>query len=192
VGEQMRTSRGGASGPRPGAVLVLLLWPMLWSLPMSSPRAAPEEYALKAAYLYNFVKYIDWPEDRFDDASDAYRVCVVGEDPFGDHLIRATRGKTVRRRVIELVHFGQIEDGIETCHLVFVAGEGDLVGLVLESFPVQSIIMVGEGPFARRGGIASFVRTQGGFGVELNMRAARERELRVSGRLQQIATIVED
>jgi YfiR/HmsC-like len=156
----------------------------------SSVNAAPEEYALKAAYLYNFVKYIDWPEERFSDPEEPHRVCVVGQDPFGKHLERAVAGKTVRGRGFVLEGHEEVTPEIRSCHLLFVATASPLDVQVLEIAGDAGIITVGEGDFARNGGVASFVRTDSGFRVELNMQAARERGLRVSGRLQQVATLV--
>ena len=166
-----------------GAGMVVLARP-------DGARSAPEEYALKAAYLYNFVKYVDWPEERFALPDEPYLVCVVGPDPFDVHLARAVAGKTVRNRGFVLESHASVSPELALCHVLFVSASSRLAPRVLEATASESIVTVGEGDFARAGGVASFVRTDTGFRVELNMRAARERGLRVSGRLQQVSTIV--
>ncbi len=178
----------GASNPQarwPARVLAALVCGA--SLSVS---AAPEEYALKAAYLYNFVKYIQWPAESFAAETEPYRVCVVGRDPFGEHLRRAVEGKTVRNRSFVLQHFERASADLHQCHVLFVSRDEPLEGAVLKSVGDRSIVTVGEQGFARRGGVASFVRTPDGFTVELNMDAARARQLRVSARLQQVTSQV--
>jgi hypothetical protein len=172
---------------RKGAARVLLALAIA-TAPASA--GAPEEYALKAAYLYNFVKYIEWPDASFATDADPYRVCVVGRDPFGDRLAQAIGGKTVRNRGFAVERFDAPGEVVRACHVLFVAGDEAFAARVLETLGQASVVTVGEGNFARAGGVASFVRTAKGFTVELNMRAARERELRVSARLQQVSAVV--
>jgi hypothetical protein len=179
-------SRARARRHATPVVLALLLA----CLPLRGIAQGTEEYALKAAYLYNFVKYIEWPSERFAGPRSPYVLCVVGSDPFGEQLERATHGKTVRERAFELHSFADSGPELEACHVLFVNGPPALIGRVLEHVGEQSIVTVGENDFARTGGVAAFVHTAKGFGVELNAGAARRRQLRVSGRLQQVATIV--
>jgi hypothetical protein len=117
---------------------------------------------------------------------------VVGFDPFGEHLERAVSGKTIRGRGFLLERHEEVSSEIQGCHLLFVASASPLVIPVLGAAGASSIVTVGEGDFARMGGVASFVRTDSGFQVELNMQSAREGGLRVSGRLQQVATLVSE
>jgi hypothetical protein len=180
-------SRNTARSSASALALALLLA----CCPLRAIAQGAEEYALKAAYLYNFVKYIEWPSERFLDPHAPYTICVVGDDPFGEHLLQATHGKTVRERAFELRRFPDATPELDACHLLFVSGPDALASRVLERVGEQSIVTVGEKAFARSGGIASFVHTAKGFRVELNVEAARRRQLRVSGRLQQVATIVD-
>jgi hypothetical protein len=165
---------------------------LIWGAALGASGSAPEEYALKAAYLYNFVKYIQWPAESFAAETDPYRVCVVGKDPFGEQLRRAVEGKTVRNRSFVLQYFERAGGELRLCHLLFVSGDEALETAVLKSVGDRSIVTVGEQSFARRGGVASFVRTPEGFTVELNVDAARARQLRVSARLQQVTSQVSD
>jgi hypothetical protein len=169
---------------------VRVLGALVCGAALSVSAAPPEEYALKAAYLYNFVKYIQWPDESFAAETEPYRVCVVGQDPFGEHLPRAVEGKTVRNRSFTLQYFERAGAELQPCHVLFVSADETLETAVLKSVGDRSIVTVGEQSFARRGGVASFVRTPVGFTVELNMDAARERQLRVSARLQQVTSQV--
>ena len=168
-----------------------LLGALVWATPLCVA-SAPEEYALKAAYLYNFVKYIQWPAESFAAETDPYRVCVVGKDPFGEHLRRAIEGKTVRNRTFVVQHFERAGSELQLCHLLFVSRDEALEAAVLKIVGDRSIVTVGEQSFARRRGVASFVRTSDGFTVELNSEVARARQLRVSSRLQQVTTQVSE
>lgn len=178
--------------PQAGWPALVILGALMWGTALAASAGGADEYALKAAYLYNFAKYIQWPEESFSAETEPYRVCVVGKDPFGEHLRKTVEGKTVRNRSFVLQHFERAGAELQQCHLLFVSGDEELEVAVLKSVGNRSIVTVGEQSFARRGGVASFVRTPDGFTVELNTDVARARQLRVSARLQQVTSQVSD
>ncbi len=173
---------------RVGLVTVLVM-------AFAGPAAAePDEYSLKAAYLYNFVKYMDWPEQAFSDADSSYRICVVGHDPFGGRLEIAVAGKQIKGRGVEIRREPALStEQLRTCHIAFLdSSEARLVPRLLAEVQGTHVATVGElQGFAEQGGIANFAKTDTGFVVELNVEAGRRAGLRIGARLQQIARIVE-
>jgi hypothetical protein len=87
----------------------------------SSEKSNTLEYKVKAAYLLNFTRYVGWPAGTFESADTPIRICVMGEDPFGELLDLAARGQSVRYRRVDLKRVTR--QGEESnCHLAFVGG----------------------------------------------------------------------
>ncbi len=77
------------------------------------------EYRIKAAFLYDFTKFIEWPADRFVDDSTPIMLCVIGKDPFAATLEDTVTGKTVKGRKIDIRRIDNIDD-LDACHVLFV------------------------------------------------------------------------
>ena len=102
-------------------VIILLV------LTLSAPKTVAEdyttrEYKIKAAFLYNFAKFVEWPEDSFSGDRSHLSVCIVGKDPFGEE-IEFIKGKTVRNREVVIKRFESIEDLEENTTVLHVKGD---------------------------------------------------------------------
>ena len=156
-------------------------------------QAGPKEYKLKAAYLFNFAKYIVWPDSAFD-AGGNIAICVMGEDRFDGILAKAINGKTAGGHTIEVKNLpgGAASPSPPECHLVFVSSseEGNN-GNIIASGASSAVALVGEvAGFAQSGGLLNFTSNGAKITIELNMSAAEKAGLKVSGKLQQVATSV--
>lgn len=150
----------------------------------------PVAYKVKAAYLYNFTRLIEWPEESLADPEAPLRVCIVGEDPFGSMLDPMTERKAKGRGIaIERMSRG---DDYGLCHLLFISASED------ERLP-QILSMIGDRPaltvsdltdFASQGGIIGFVIRDGKVRFEINLKRAREVGIRISARLLKIAMLI--
>ena len=89
------------------------------SVPTRAALTSRQEYRLKAAFLYNFAKFIDWPSDSFPAGASPIVLCVLGSDPFGTALDETLQGKTVRGRSLVIRRFREVED-VRACHILFV------------------------------------------------------------------------
>ena len=83
--------------------------------PAAHASSAADEYALKAAFLYNFTRFVDWPPDAFPSGDGAFRICVFGTDPFGARLDALAR-RRVGTRPIEIVKAGKLVPGLLVAH----------------------------------------------------------------------------
>jgi hypothetical protein len=157
---------------------------------LSAARAAGvPEYELKAAFLYNFAKFVEWPEETFA-ADDPIVVCVVGEDPFGGALERSLAGKTVRDRAIVLRRVATAAD-VRHCHIAFVNVDAHDLPAMLRSLDDQPVLTVGDAEgFAERGGMIGFVTEDQKLRFEVNLDAAERVKLRVSSQMLKLATRV--
>jgi hypothetical protein len=167
------------------------------SLPASRAAAAQPslEYDVKAAFLYNFAKFIEWPPKAFaaDDAPLVF--CVLGENPFQDKLGRVVNDRTAngRRIAVRPMPPGAPTDG---CHLVFVAAAEDerVARLVqtLHSTDGGPVLTVGESDhFAGAGGMIRLVIDEGRVRFDINVAAAEQAGLKLSSQLLKLARKVE-
>jgi hypothetical protein len=172
------------------ALLAVLLPAGILSLAHGEPQPAPE-YAVKAAFLFNFAKFVEWPDDAFADPASPLVLCVLGEDPFGDAL-RSLKGKTVNGRPLAIRNLATLE-GLERCHLLFVCpSEKPVLPKILQAAKGRSILTVGdmEG-FAQDGGIINLVvKEENRVSIEINLEAAQRTRLKISSKLLALAKIV--
>jgi hypothetical protein len=82
------------------------------------------EYQVKAAFLYQFGSFVDWPAGAFPDARAPVQLCVVGHDPFGSTLDRLAQGQTVNRRPLAIRRVNTVSSG-SGCHIAYLGGSAD-------------------------------------------------------------------
>ena len=161
------------------------------ALSLSAARAqATQEYTVKAGFLYNFPKFIEWPKEAFSGTASPLVLCVVGADPF-DGALDALNGKSVGGRLLVVKRYGAA-DPLAQCHIVFVSdSEKRRLGQIIAAIGNAPVLLVGEmETFTRLGGMIQFVTTDRGIQFEVNVEAARRHGLKFSGRLLQLASTV--
>jgi hypothetical protein len=147
-----------------------------------SAQDAPLEYRVKAAYLFNFTKFVEWPAGAMSEGAP-FTICVAGNNPFDTALEETIRGETASGRSLQ----SRPAEGSETCQVLFVPHDVDPVPL-LKRTRMQPVLTVGESPdFLRLGGIINFVRDGGKVRFEISQEAATRAQLRISSRLLRLA-----
>jgi hypothetical protein len=147
------------------------------------------EYEVKAAFLYNFAKFVDWG----DDASDPLVLAVLGDDPFGATLERALRDRLVRGRPIRVRRAARA-GAIGDADVVFVcASERGRLDGVLAALRERAVLTVGDFErFAQRGGMIEFISRENRVHFRINLGATRRAGVRLSSRLLAVAEVVGD
>ena len=149
------------------------------------------EYQVKAAFLYNFTRFVEWPADAFEAPGDPIVLCVAGNDPFGDSLDNVVRGEILNGRRLT-VHRTRDLAEIRSCHVVFVPrAERSRQERILESLHQRGVLTVGESEgFLTRGGIIRFVLEQNKVRFDVNLEAAESSGLKLSSKLLRLARTV--
>ena len=174
------------------AILIrrLLLWALVSTLCFASPAGAAQEYAVKAAFLLNFARLVEWPSDALPPKSKPWMLCVLGDAPFGQKLEETFRGKRVQQRKTSIVRIDSV-DAVDGCHMVFVTRQTDARHQVLERTRSRSVLVVGESEgYADEGAVINLFEESGKIRFEINLAAARSARLQVSSRLSRLARIV--
>jgi hypothetical protein len=148
-----------------------------------------KEYQLKAAFLYNFTKFVDWPAQRFVSDTSPIVIAIVGKNPFGTELDSLVSGRLVKGRPIDVVFLKSGED-ISAAHIVFIP-EGEENRLNATLFGASGILTVGESPaFSANGGIVCFTLINEKVRFEINQASSDKAGLRLSGQLLKLATAI--
>lgn len=154
------------------------------------PQAAVPEYEIKAAFLYNFAKFVEWPEDAFAASDGALVVGVLGDDPFGSLLERSLAGKTVHDHPLVIRRFARIADvQRQQCHLMFAAlADARELQSAVRALGGRPVLIVGDSEgFIERGGMIGFVMDDQKLRFEVNLDAVEAANLRVSSQLLKLA-----
>ena len=154
------------------------------------PREA-REYRVKAAYLLNFTRYVDWPAHRFSSPSAPIVLCVYGTDPFGETLDEVVANRSSHGRQIEVRRTDAAAVARE-CHVVFVTyAQWRRQPELLAALAADGVLTVGETPgFVEAGGVIGFVEEAGTVRFGVNLEARDEARLTISSRMLSLAALV--
>ncbi len=148
------------------------------------------EYQVKAAFLLNFAKFVEWPAGAFPTADSPIAICVLGKDPFGRALDEVVQGETVNARRLVVQRINQAP-APRMCNVLFVGGGEKDVPKLLDSLGRQ-VLTVGEGDkFLRDGGMIALVIDNRRVRFDVNQMAAVNAGLTLSSRLLSVARSVE-
>jgi len=150
-----------------------------------------EEYQVKAAFLYNFAKFVEWPAPAFKTAQDPIFVCVLGQNPFGKALEEVIRAKSIEGRPVVFRQVTGAEEA-DACQILFVSStEGKHFRSLYANLKPAGILTVGETQgFAANGGVINFKLDGGHVRFEINVDAAERAQLHISSKLLSLAQIV--
>jgi hypothetical protein len=173
------------------AARVLCLLPLAVGVlfePAALGQRSAGEYEVKAAVLYNFAKFVEWPDDAFANDSAPLVIGVVGDNPFGNGLEEAINGKTAGGRTLAIRHFSQ-KDDLRNCHMLFVcASQTRRVSQILAAVSEASVLTVSdiEG-FLAAGGMINLVMENGHVRFLIRASAATRVRLKISSKLLSLA-----
>jgi hypothetical protein len=148
------------------------------------------EYDVKAAFLYKFASFVEWPEAS---RHEPLGICVVGQDPFGSALERVVEGKTIGGREFVVRRLKAWQAGAP-CHILFIgASEKNRLLPVLGQVRHENILTVGDVPgFCESGGAVNLNVVESRVKLEINVDATARSGLQVSSKLLSLARIVHD
>jgi hypothetical protein len=153
-------------------------------------QAKETEATVKVAYVYNFLKFIEWPGEERNAASAPIRICMVGTDPIRTMLGELSIRK-IRERQIQVEHIKDLK-ALHACHLVYISrSEETALPQVLHQIEGVPVLSVSDIPqFAHKGGMIGFATEDSRVKIEINQSSVRQAGLKVSAKLLEIARIV--
>lgn len=167
------------------ATLALLL--LLSAVPAAAQKVSGE-YQLKAAFLYNFAKFVEWPAGAFPGEAAPLTICVYGEDPFGRTLEELVRNERIGNRPLEVRRPDSLSQ-LGECHILYVSrSERAREGEVVSSLGEAPVLTVGESEsFLRSQGMIGFFLEENKVRFQVNLDAAEGSRLKISSKLLRLA-----
>lgn len=146
------------------------------------------EYAVKAAFLLNFAKFVEWPAESMADPNAPIMIGVLGTDPFGSILDDTVKGQKIKNREIQIKRADDAAS-LAGCHVVFVgSSEENRLKEVCQALNGSSALTVGDmKDFAERGGAISLVNEKGKIRFDVNTEAAKTAKLKLGSQLLNLA-----
>lgn len=151
----------------------------------------PSEYQVKAAFLINFPKYVDWPAEAFAGTNSPVVLAVPGDTKVAEEIQKVIAGRTVNGREIVLKRLASGEES-GVCHILFIsAAEQQRSADVFAKLKDASVLTVGESDgFLESGGIINLVRRDQKIALEVNLTAAGNARIKISSKLLSVASVV--
>jgi hypothetical protein len=166
-------------------------WALFAASGLLAQKARPSEYQVKAAYLYNFGRFVKWPARAVAGKDDSFAVCVLGEDPFGQTLDSTFAGEALDGKPVVIRRISKPQDAGD-CRILFISStEENHLKEILGAFDQAGVLTVGDMPgFSRRGGMIQFVLEGDRIRFEINLTSAESAKLVLSSELLKVAANV--
>jgi YfiR/HmsC-like len=150
----------------------------------------PTEYGLKSVFLYQFCRFMEWPQSAFASANDPLVIGIVGDDPFGSLLREAVEGETYHGRPIRVEHYRTPRD-IKRCHILFVSRSlVDDMDEITSRVAGKNVVTVGETDgFLDHGGMIALTADRNKVHLRVNASSLRAANVDVSSKLLRVAEI---
>lgn len=179
-----------------GACICMLL--SLWILVLGDIRAgaessAPSRQQVQAAFLFNFAKFVTWPDEAFKQSRDMLIIGVIGEDPFGAILEETVHDKTIQGRKLAVRRFTKIEDATNS-HILFLgSSEESHLSSIMKALEKTNTLTVSDiDQFAELGGMVAFTLEDQRVRFNVNMEAVERADLKMGSQLLKLARIVSE
>ena len=170
---------------------VVLLFGLIFVLGSSgfAQSPPPSEYQIKAAFLYNFAKFVEWPTQAFAGPRSPVVIGVLGKNVFGDDLEQTIRDKTVNNHPFQFKQFHSVDE-VTNCQILFIStSEKERLPKILSGLRGASVLTVSEmDHFTDTGGMINFVIEDNRVHFQINDAAAKKAGLKISSKLLSLAT----
>jgi YfiR/HmsC-like len=177
-----------------GVLLQCTIAAFAWMLLAGSNALAqqkPNEYQVKAVYLYNFGRFVEWPAKVTDSKNRPFTICVLGEDPFGPALETTLAGETIGDQKVAAKRISSLQESID-CQILFISSsEASRLNQIIDILDKRAVLTVSDIPrFSQRNGMIQFVLEENRIRFEVNLAATQRVGLTLSSELLKVATAV--
>lgn len=157
-------------------------------LPAQSP--VSREYQIKAAFLFNFAQFVEWPATAFTNTDAPLCIGVLGDDPFGGALEQTLKDETIRSHKLTVQRSRRVED-LKGCQMIFISrSEKGRMPAILSALDGMTLTVSETEDFARRGGMINFFLDGNKVRFEINPATAQSKGLKISSQLLSLGKII--
>ena len=169
-------------------VALALSWILAVIPTLQAQKSSPTEYQVKAAYLYNFGRFIEWPNKGTASSGGPFTICVLGLDPFGQSLNATLAGQTINGTNAVAAQISKPQEAVN-CRILFISSSEDRqLKQILVALEGASVLTVSDLPqFSQRGGMVQFVLDGKKVRFEVNLTPVEHAHLTLSSELLKVA-----
>ena len=162
---------------------------LLLSADAGAQESQPSEYQVKAAFLFNFAKFVEWPPGSFAGATSPMVIGILGDNPFGSDLEQTIQNKTINNRLIVIKPLPSLAEATN-CQVLFIStSEKKRLAEIFDGLRGASVLTVGETDrFTEAGGMINFVEEGNKIRFQINDAAAKGAGLKISSKLLSLAS----
>lgn len=166
------------------------VWTLVFAHCVWAQSAKPTDYDVKAVYLYNFGRFVEWPAAAFAK-SDLFTICILGDDPFGPALDATLSSETIAGKGVAAKRISSPQEALN-CQILFLSSaEETRLSKIIESLDRGAVLTVSDIPrFSQRGGMIQFIPEGKKVRFEVNLTAVQRAGLNLSSELLKVATTV--
>jgi len=170
---------------------VTLAWGLLGIPGALAQSPKPTDYDVKAAYLYNFGRFVEWPGKVEATQGGSFTVCVLGQDPFGPSLDTTLAGETIGGKAVVAKRISSAQES-GNCQILFLSlTEASRLNKIITDLDKKAVLTVSDMPqFVKGGGMIQFVLEEKRIRFEVNLTATQRAGLTLSSELLKVATVV--
>lgn len=182
---------GGGSLRFLRSLVVALVAMLTTTLAVGGQLTGVSEYEVKAVYILNFARFVNWPAGAFGAKGEPFTICVLGKDPFGPALNGAVSGETISGHSVVTKRIASPQDAAD-CQILFISSsEENRLTTILAGLNKTPLLTVSDIPgFSQHDGMIEFVLQANKVRFEVNLAAAQQAGLTLSSELLKVATTV--
>lgn len=156
-----------------------------------SAQVSVREYKIKAAFLFNFTHFVEWPANSFSTSQSPLVIGILGPNPFGNHLEELIAGESVEKHPLLIKHFSTTDE-VDNCHILFINIKDKKTLLsTIEKLKGKNILTVSDvDQFSKLGGMIRLYTKDDKVNIEINLDATKEEDIVVSSKLLKLSEIV--
>ena len=145
---------------------------------------------LKAAFLFNFAKFVQWPSDESDGNDTTFVIGIIGDNPFEGRLKSIIEGRRIRKQKVKVLEVNDY-DSLETCNILFISSsDNNEFNEIIKVIADKPVLTVGEqAGFTKAGGIVNFYLKDNMVRFKINVKAAAKANLNISSKLLKLAEL---
>lgn len=188
-------------------LVILILFAALFATPaMAADSKLNREQQIKAAFIYNFIKFVDWPKEKIADSNDI-TIGIIGKNPFGN-AFEAVKGKEIKNNKLVIKYFPQLEQykakhkdeykdeykdkyqgALKKCYILFIcSSEKEHLKEIINFIKGSSVLTIGDmDGFLAAGGVIKFTMEEKKVRFEINVTAAKRAKLKIRSQLLRLA-----
>jgi hypothetical protein len=171
-------------------LLAMVLTLMVFAV-VAKAESAPSESQVKAAFLLNFPKYVEWPAAAFAATNSPLVVVILGNPGMAEEFAKMSADKTVNGRSLVLSTEPPTADDPKGCHILFISTTTRRPTEILAGLKGRSVLTVGDDEkFLEQGGMIRLARREQNVRLQVQLAAAQQAQLKISSKLLSIADVV--